>query len=146
MPEYFAVLNARYGMEGLIAESHRILDLAFLAANYRYTQLVGSAYYRMGLSTWPPPEDWSSGFLSSASALASSQVALDLAFPDGRKHGRDEGAASSALQSADASASVQAISAVRSADLIVQHHAERDAGATIPELSDVHEKCSVDLL
>jgi hypothetical protein len=126
MPEYFAVLNARYGIEGLIAESHRILDLAFLAANYRYTQLVGSAYYRMGLSTWPPPEDWSAGFGSSAAELASSRVARYQGGTEGREQEREQGAASSTLSPEVASALIQSISAVRRQEITLHPDARTD--------------------
>ena len=58
MPEYFAVFNARYGVDNLIVESFRVLDLAFVVANWRYTQVIGPTMYRMGLSSWPPGDEW----------------------------------------------------------------------------------------
>ena len=56
MPGYFNVLGARYGVPALLAESLGIMDLAFLAANYRFTQVVGWKMYRAGLSEWPDNE------------------------------------------------------------------------------------------
>ena len=58
MPQYFIVLGARYGIEGLLAESNRVLDLAFMAANWRYTRVVGAEAYRSGLHSWPPVPGW----------------------------------------------------------------------------------------
>ena len=58
MPEYFTVLGARYGVDGLLAESHGVLDVAFMAANWRYTQIVGAQQYRCGLHRWPPVSGW----------------------------------------------------------------------------------------
>ena len=37
MPDYFTVLGGRYGVDVLLAESRQSCDLAFLAANWRYT-------------------------------------------------------------------------------------------------------------
>ena len=91
MPDYFAVLNARYGVEGLLAESHRVLDLAFVAANWRYTQVVGAQYYRMGLHAWPPEDGWDgkqqvspdkpAGAVSAATALSHGPAAPAAAPP-----------------------------------------------------------------
>ena len=49
------------GVEGTIAiivEADRILDLAFVAAVWRYTQVIGKERYRAGIDSWPPREDW----------------------------------------------------------------------------------------
>jgi hypothetical protein len=43
-------------VDNLLAEFHHILDLAFVAANWRYTMIVGKKYYRCGLAVWPPTE------------------------------------------------------------------------------------------
>ena len=58
MPNYFDVLGARYGIEGLLAESHRVLDVAFMHASWRYTKIVGVEAYRCGLHSWPPAPGW----------------------------------------------------------------------------------------
>ena len=58
MPGYFDVLGARYSVDNLLAECHCILDLAFLAAAWRYTHVVEQKNYRCGLSQWPPEQDW----------------------------------------------------------------------------------------
>ena len=54
MPGYFELFGSRYGMPNLIAEAQNSLDLAFLAANWRYTHVVKVKYYRCGLHEWPP--------------------------------------------------------------------------------------------
>ena len=74
MPEYFTVLSTRYGTDALLAESHHILDLAFLAACWRYTQIVGATVYPKGLSEWPPAEGW---FQSEAGREEEGQAAMD---------------------------------------------------------------------
>ena len=51
---YFELFGSRYGMPNLIAEAQNSLDLAFLAANWRYTHVVKVKYYRCGLHEWPP--------------------------------------------------------------------------------------------
>jgi len=56
MPGYFDVLSCRYGVDNLLAECHHILDLAFVAANWRYTMIVDKKYYRCGLAVWPPTD------------------------------------------------------------------------------------------
>jgi hypothetical protein len=56
MPGYSKVLGGRYAIPSLLAEARHILDLAFMAALYRYTQVVGLENYRCGLSDWPPIE------------------------------------------------------------------------------------------
>ena len=58
MPNYFDVLGGRYGIEGLLAESHRVLDVAFMMASWRYTKIVGVEAYRCGLHSWPPVHGW----------------------------------------------------------------------------------------
>ena len=58
MPQYFTVLGSRYGVEGLLAEANRVLDLAFMAANWRYTKIIGVEAYRSGLHKWPPIHAW----------------------------------------------------------------------------------------
>ena len=83
MPGYFDVLGTRYGVDNLLAECRNILDLAFVAANWRYTKMVGKHYYKCGLDVWPPVEDWWTSKLSSATAAgpASSQAAVALPSP-----------------------------------------------------------------
>ena len=54
MPGYFDLFGSRYGIPNLIAEAQNSLDLAFLAANWRYTHVVKVKYYRCGLHEWPP--------------------------------------------------------------------------------------------
>ena len=56
MPGYFDLFGSRYGIPNLIAEAQNSLDLAFLAANWRYTHVVKVKYYRCGLHEWPPTE------------------------------------------------------------------------------------------
>jgi hypothetical protein len=56
MPGYFDVLSCRYGVDNLLAECHHILDLAFVAANWRYTMIVNKKYYRCGLAVWHPAD------------------------------------------------------------------------------------------
>ena len=61
MPKYFVVLGSRYGVDALMAESGGILDLAFVGANWRYTQVVTAKMYRVGLCDWPPADFQSEG-------------------------------------------------------------------------------------
>ena len=56
MPGYFELLGSRYGMPRLLAEAENSLDLAFLAANWRYTSVIRGKYYRAGLQEWPPAD------------------------------------------------------------------------------------------
>ena len=56
MPGYFDLFGSRFGIPALMAETQNSFDLAFLRANWRYTQVVGSKYYRCGLHEWPPTE------------------------------------------------------------------------------------------
>ena len=81
MPGYFDALGCGYGVDNLLAECRSILDLAFVAAKWRYTHLVGQKFYRCGLAEWPPVDAWWTSKLSSATAAgpASSQAAV--AFP-----------------------------------------------------------------
>ena len=59
MPGYFHVLGGRYGVDNMLAESRHVLDLAFVAAAWRYTHVVGGLkYFRYGLAEWPCLEDW----------------------------------------------------------------------------------------
>ena len=58
MPGYFDMFSCRYGVDNLLTECRQILDLAFVAANWRYTQLVQKQFYRCGVDTWPPIEAW----------------------------------------------------------------------------------------
>ena len=58
LPGYFDVLGARYSMDALFAESRQILDLAYVAACYRYTIVVGEKFYRAGISEWPVTDQW----------------------------------------------------------------------------------------
>ena len=51
-------MGSRYGDEGLLAEANRVLDLAFMAANWRYTKIIGVEAYRSGLHKWPPIHEW----------------------------------------------------------------------------------------
>ena len=105
MPEYFTVLSARHGMDALLAESHQILDLAFMAASWRYTQIVGATVYRMGLSAWPPPEGWFQSEVGRAEegqargpATASSQGTLPGAGHDSKPHRGAAGTATASLK------------------------------------------------
>jgi hypothetical protein len=77
MPGYFDLFGSRYGVDNLLAECRSIVDLAFVAANWRYTVLVQQQFYRSGLAEWPPVEDWWTSKLSpaTAAAAASSQAA-----------------------------------------------------------------------
>ena len=83
MPNYFDLFGGRYGVDNLFAECRNILDLAFVAANWRYTLLVGHVYYRSGLAEWPPVEAWWTSKLSSATAAvpASSQAGVAVPSP-----------------------------------------------------------------
>ena len=58
MPGYFDVLGARYSVPALLAEFMGIMDLAFLAANYRFTQVVAAKMYRCGLAGCPLDAEW----------------------------------------------------------------------------------------
>ena len=69
MPGYPALLGNRYGVDPLLAEAKDVLDLAFVAANFRYTHIITQEYFRAGLSGWPPPADW-----LGVAAVAPSQV------------------------------------------------------------------------
>ena len=93
MPDYFVVLSARYDVEGLLAESHRVFDLAFVAANWRYTQIVGAEYYRKGLHVWPPEKGWD----ASSSTLALSQEGSAGSKDVSGAAGKDGGHADSSL-------------------------------------------------
>ena len=83
MPNYFDLFGGRYGVDNLFVECRNILDLAFVAANWRYTLLVGHVYYRSGLAEWPPVEAWWTSKLSSATAAvpASSQAGVAVPSP-----------------------------------------------------------------
>ena len=65
MPGYFDLFGSRYGLPHLMAEAQNSFDLAFLAANWRYTHVLQVKYYRCGLHEWPPtkfpPPDSHSG-------------------------------------------------------------------------------------
>ena len=54
MPGYFELFGSRYGLPHLMAEGQNSLDLAFLAANWRYTHVLQVKFYRCGLHEWPP--------------------------------------------------------------------------------------------
>ena len=56
MPGYFDLFGSRFGIPALMAETQNSFDLAFLHANWRYTQVVRSKYYRCGLHVWPPTD------------------------------------------------------------------------------------------
>ena len=59
MPGYFDVLGGRYSVDNILAESRHVLDLAFVAAAWRYTLALGGLkYFRYGLAEWPCMEDW----------------------------------------------------------------------------------------
>ena len=83
MPGYFDLFGGRYSVDNLLAECRSIVDLAFVASNWRYTLLVGQKFYRCGLAEWPPVEAWWTSKLSSATAAgpASSQAAVALPSP-----------------------------------------------------------------
>ena len=70
MPGYFDVLSCRYGVDNLFAEYHHILDLAFVAANWRYTMIVTKNVYRCGIAEWPPTDSKWSGALVVAPCVA----------------------------------------------------------------------------
>ena len=107
MPEYFAVLSARYGVEGLIVEARRVLDYAFLAANYRYTQVVGSDMYRMGLSVWPPQDFLQRCRNANKTATASSQASpAALTGPSGADAPADASQAEPAVPAASGQAAL----------------------------------------
>ena len=67
-PRYFDLFHVRYGTETLLTESHHNLDLALVAAVWRYTKVVGKAQYRFGVDAWPPPADWSRGLVAATTA------------------------------------------------------------------------------
>lgn len=81
MPNYFDLLGARYGIDGLISEAAGSLDCAFLAANWRYTKIVSQEAYRAGLAKWPAP-GWNAGCAAEYKKMASSQGESD-ALPGG---------------------------------------------------------------
>ena len=90
-PMYFDLFHVRYGMETLLTDSRHNLDLAFVAAVWRYTHVVGKEQYRFGVDAWPPPADWSTGL------VAATTVARDPSSAEGAA-----GAAASGSEVADA--------------------------------------------
>jgi len=96
MPGYFDVLGCRYGVDNLLAECRCILDLAFVAAAWRYTKLVGKQFFRCGLAEWPPCEPWWIAKLGAGPASSPAAAAEPAA-------GGHEGCSSSASASAAAS-------------------------------------------
>ena len=76
MPGYRSVLGVRYGVDNLLVECRQSLDLAFLAANWRYTKVVEKNFYRLGLNDWPPDDDCLPlQFQTASSEAVSSQAA-----------------------------------------------------------------------
>ena len=76
MPGYRSVLGVRYGVDNLLVECRQSLDLAFLAANWRYTKVVEKKFYRLGLNDWPPDDDCPPlQFQTASSEAVSSQAA-----------------------------------------------------------------------
>ena len=73
---YFDLFHVRYGLETLLTDSRHNLDLAFVAAVWRYTRIVGKEQYRFGVDAWPPPADWSTGLVVPTTALCSPSVAV----------------------------------------------------------------------
>ena len=67
-PMYFDLFHVRYGLETLLTDSRHNLDLAFVAAVWRYTHVVGKEQYRFGVDAWPPPADWCSGLVVATTA------------------------------------------------------------------------------
>jgi hypothetical protein len=63
-PRFFDLFCARYGLETLIAEADRNLDLAFVAAVWRYTHIIRRERYRAGIDYWPPRDEWSRGVVA----------------------------------------------------------------------------------
>jgi hypothetical protein len=97
MPGYFDLMSCRYGVDNLFAEFNHILDLAFVAANWRYTLIVGKKYYRCGLAVWPPTESkWNKGLethtgvpsaLAVAAAPTSATASTGASAPSHEKEG-----------------------------------------------------------
>ena len=96
MPGYLDVLGCRYGTDNLLAESRNILDLAFVAANWRYTRLVDQRFYRSGLAGWPCREAWWTSKLASAEAAAAAAASGAAATGPSAGHGGCSSACSAA--------------------------------------------------
>ncbi len=84
LPGYFHVLGCRYNLDNLLAESRHIMDLAYVAAAWRYTHVLGGLkYFRCGLMAWPCMEEWwtsraatSHGAAATAGAAGASDAAV----------------------------------------------------------------------
>ena len=96
MPGYFDVLGARYSTDNLLAECRNILDLAFVAANWRYSRLVPKKFYRYGLAEWPCREDWWASKLAPAEAAAAAAASGAAATGPSAGHGGCSSACSAA--------------------------------------------------
>ena len=70
MPGCFDVQGHRYGVDNLPAEFGQHLDLAYLAANWRYTAVIEPKLYCYGLAEWPLQDDWWMQRLRAAAAAA----------------------------------------------------------------------------
>ena len=76
MPGYRLVLGGRYGVDNLLVECRQSMDLAFLAANWRYTACVTAKMYREGLHQWPPDDDCLPARLLQGEAVAHAMPAF----------------------------------------------------------------------
>ena len=56
-PAYMEVLD-RFGPATLLHNNRFNLDLAFLEGVWRYSHVLGKAWFPQGLYAWPPPDDW----------------------------------------------------------------------------------------
>ena len=96
MPGYYDVLGGRYFVDNLLAECQNILDLAFVAANWRYTRIVEQKFYRFGLAEWPCREAWWVSKLASAEAAAAAAASGAAATGPSAGHGGCSSACSAA--------------------------------------------------
>ena len=106
MPQYFDVLGARYGVDGLLAESNGVLDVAFMIASWRYTKIIGVEAYRCGLHSWPPEAGWEERSLCAAKLTAPVDTAASTHRKTASSHDRAGAAQSSKGRSAPTSSSV----------------------------------------
>ena len=93
---YLDVLGCRYGTDNLLAECRNILDLAFVAANWRYTRIVNKKFNRAGLAEWPCREDWWASKLAPAEAAAAAAASGAAATGPSAGHGGCSSACSAA--------------------------------------------------
>ena len=117
MPGYFDALSGRYGVDNLLAECHQILDLAFVAATWRYTMIVNKKYYRCGLAEWPPTASkWNGDCPGGAATTAASSQASAVSTPAPVA----EAAATTAVASQVSAAGAAAVHAPGEAEALAQ--------------------------